>query len=144
MNVQNVKMNSTNRTNNYKNRANTSFKATPMQIWSLIQKETPRDEALTLGLLAMFFGKLEVSLTKITGAPSKFIYKLGQKNELPASIKDVVVYPQIKEVSTLGKIDEGLNIGNSSEGEGLSLGETAKELLTKLGVEEPDVITVGK
>lgn len=143
MNVQNVKINSTNRSNNY-NKNNPSFKATPFQMWSLIQIETPRDEARIVGLLAMFFGRLEVKLPQIIGAPSKFIYKLGQKNELPASIKDVVVYPQIAKYSTLSKIDKALNVGNSSEVEGLSLSEAGKSILTKLGVEEPDVITVGK
>lgn len=144
MNVQSVRMSYTNRSNNYnKNKNNPSFKATPFQLWNSIPRESSPDAIKIIGLLAMFFGKLDAELPKIDGAPQKFIYKLGQKNDIPSSIRNVVVYPQIDEFSTLSKTDEGLNIGNSSEGKGLSLGETAKEILTKLGVEEPDVITVG-
>lgn len=151
MNVQSVKINSTNRSNNYNSKSNTSFKATPMQLWNVDKRKISAEETRIVGILATFFGKLEASLPKIevslpqiVGLPSKFIYKLGQKNELPASIKDMVVYRRFDKGRTLSEIDEFLNVKNSIDCNGLSLGETAKKILTKLEVEEPDVITVGK
>lgn len=138
MNVQNVKINTIN--SNNQNKANTSFKATPKQILDALPKaDLCPGKKGWLKSIAKYFKAMEIEIEE------PFTYKLGQKNELSEDI----AYLETKGL-TLKELDKELNedvfaCSDKSDcecGKGYSAGEFAKKLLTDIGVENPDAITV--
>lgn len=141
-----------NRTESYynsnPNNRQVTFKATPAQI--LTKLETAKicpGKTNFLKNIAGFFGELQENLSKITDSPKEFIYKLGEKNELPETIKNVELGG-----ITLAKVDDVLNsnpfkcspTSTCGCGNGMTKGELTKKLLETIGLEEPEVIKIAK
>lgn len=135
MNIQNVTMNSTNRSNNY-NKSNTSFKATPKQILSALDTaELKVNEKDFLKDMAELFGRIETGLKA-----DSFTYKLGENNNMSSDIAPLSVRTFFEGV------DEGLNeeTNSLSKYNVNTIAQLVKKLLTDMNVEEPGVITFKK
>lgn len=124
------------------------FGATPRQIINAVETVTLcSGKTQFLSQIAGFFGSLQRKLKKLPGAPAEYIYKLGEKNPIPETLKKV----EINGI-TLANIDNALNKNpfkcspnaTCSCGEGMTRGAFATDLLKSLGVENPEVIKITK
>lgn len=130
------------------NQNQTAFKATPPQIMKAVaDANICNGKKNFLAGLGNYFNNVQEAMSKIKEAPKEFIYKLGQKNEIPESLKKVEVNGL-----NLEKLDEGLNTkpfkcsptSTCSCGAGKTQSELVKDLLKIIGVEEPDIIKLTK
>lgn len=131
-----------------KKRNNVAFKATPKQILDVLDtaRICPGKKGL-VGSVAEFFYFAEREMAKIKDAPKEFIYKLGQKNDVPKPLEHLAV-----EGTTIAKLDEVLNdnpfkcspTSKCGCGGGMSKGEFAAKLIESMGVDEPNVIKISK
>lgn len=145
--TQNIQM--VDRNNNYKNREKISFQATPKQILAALDTVElmgdagnailAKDKRPFLKSMSEFFNEIGGKIE------TEFKYFLGQENKIPEEIGDLS-----HNGCTLKQMDNLLDKGSFdatpddiSFGE-FSLGGIAREDLSKLGVEEPDFIRIGK
>lgn len=132
MNVQNVRLNSVNATNQKQNQSNASFKASIGDLENAVQKAELSPE------IKMFFQKNIVDSFKslneeIVGA---CYYQLARKNPTPPfKIADIEQSRKFENLDTFirrGKIGE------------VSIPKMLKDLLAQSGANEPKVIVLGK
>jgi len=127
------------RTGNVNNRI--AFKATPTQILEAIDgAKICSSKKLCLGNIAEVFANAEEQLYTIAGAPETWIYKFGQKNEIPAQLESV------KQLD-LQLTQDTFKCSPSSIcgcGAGLTKGKYVSNLLAKIGVSNPGEILLSK
>lgn len=126
-----------------------AFKATPNQILKAVSESNVicNGKKNFLGSIGEFFNDLQEVMKKLPDSPKEFVYKLGQKNDIPESLGNTDVNGL-----TLLKLDDVLNTNpfkcsptsTCACGTGKTRGEFAKDLFEKIGVEEPDVIKIVK
>ena len=131
---------------NQMNRKQVAFSATPAGILQKVDtaKICPGKSRL-LRNVAEFFDSLQEKLPTIADAPKNYVYKLGEKNEIPESLMDIETAGL-----TLKRVDDALNTNpfkcspnsNCGCGAGMTKGELIKKLFNAIGVEEPDFIKI--
>jgi len=125
-----------------------SFGATPKQILDVLEtaRICPGKKGF-LGQVAGFFDGLQGKMHQIAEAPAEYVYRLGQKNDVPEALAKTEVGGL-----TLRRLDDALN-HNPFEckpgatcgcGGGMTKGNFAKQLLEIIGVNEPEVIKIAK
>lgn len=132
-----------------------AFKATPQQIIAATDtKEICGGKKAFLKNIAQFFIAAEEQLAKVSNAPTEFIYKLGEENNIPKSMTDIGIEKKLADGSTqfvkISDMDKELNkdgfrcspTSTCNCGVGFSKGSYVTELLTLLGVEKPDEISI--
>ncbi|MDD3766506.1 MAG: hypothetical protein PHF89_04870 [Eubacteriales bacterium] len=101
-------------------------------------------KAQMLGSVVAFFQEVQTQLAKIADAPKEFIYKLGENNKVPKSMRQVQVNGL-----TIEAFDKLLTSSTFKCASGDCLSKTNKgkfiaELLEKIGVESPKTISISK
>lgn len=130
-----------------------SFKATPQEI---IKATTASNDLCPgkrrfLQNISSYFIGIENQLPQNPKTPDKFVYKLGEKNEIPDSMKKLGIYSGDSFV-TLKDFDDNLQNdtfrcspnSTCSCGKGFSKGEFMANLLTMIGIEKPNEISITK
>ena len=70
----------------------TAFKASPQQIMKAVaEAKMCNGKKNFLAGLGNYFSEFQKTMGKLQDAPKEFIYKLGQNNEIPESLKQVKV-----------------------------------------------------
>lgn len=138
--VQNARMNSANGSTNYKSKSNTSFKATPKQIFDAL--ETSHNIGLgtkkTVKSITEIFDRIGQQIN------IHFENIIGTENEIPKEIENVNANG-----ITLRRLNNFLNRGdfNAFSGESkfeFSIADAYRENLEKLGIKNPDIIEIGQ
>ena len=100
-----------------------------------------------LGQVAGFFDGLQGKMHQIAEAPAEYVYRLGQKNDVPEALAKTEVGGL-----TLRRLDDALNHNpfkcstdaTCGCGGGMTKGNFAIQLLEMIGVKEPEVIKIAK
>lgn len=147
MRIQNIGTNYQNRQNITSNKATqkSSFKARLGSYSACsVKLDFIQEKALRnyVEALEKFFMSIRTALRE-SGNQEKIIYKYGQKNEVPAGLRDS---ESIKNWQT---IDDALNNGNLSgdyklnfDGEGPKALDATQELLKRMEVENPEELVI--